>query len=166
MWYQAVPWPFVALALGVILAGGAALLISNTIPGSSFVFFLAALCLISGLVGLLIHYKKEQRQLANAPEPPRIHVYHQAPCRIEQPLLDKLAKAEAILKQRVHDKQLEVDWTIFQHHHDLAETLKQQGQLQEAFREFCRSLNVLTEALFKQRNKEEVFQPVWDKTTG
>jgi serine/threonine protein phosphatase PrpC len=166
VWYQSVPWPLGALALGVFLAGGASWLIYNSLPFSSLVFLLAALFLIAGLVGLLVHYKKEQRQLANAPEPPRIQVYQQTSCRIEQPLLDKLAKAEAILKQRVREKQWVVDWPAFQQHHDLAESLKTRGQLPDAFRELCKSLGVLADVLFKQRNKEEVFQPLWDKTSN
>ena len=31
-----------------------------------------------------------------------------------------------------------------------------------AFREYCRAMLPLTRALQKMRNKEEVFQPVWD----
>lgn len=32
-----------------------------------------------------------------------------------------------------------------------------------AFREYCRAMLPLTRALQRLRNKEEAFQPVWDK---
>jgi protein phosphatase len=163
LWYQAVPWPLGALVIGVLLAGGAALLNYHNLPFGGLVFFVAALCLSAGLVGLLIHHKQEQEQLANEPDPPRINVYHQTSCAIEQPLLDKLLKAEAGLKERIRERHLEVDWETFQQHHDLAEAHQGRSDLPETFREHCRALGVLTEAVLKQRNKEEVFQPVWDK---
>ena len=35
--------------------------------------------------------------------------------------------------------------------------------LPDAFREYCRAMLPLTRALHERRQKEEVFQPVWDK---
>ena len=51
-----------------------------------------------------------------------------------------------------------------QRHRDLAVSHYKHGALPDTFREYCRALGILTEALLKQRNKEEMFQPVWDKT--
>jgi protein phosphatase len=164
LWYQAVPWPLGALVIGVLLAAVAALLTYDNLPGYGFVFLLAAVSLVAGLVGLLIHHKQEQEQLANAPEPTEIHVYHQTSTQIEQGLLDKLAKVEGVLQERIRDRQLEVDWGTFQKHHDLAELHRSRGEAQATFREYCRGLSILSEAVLKQRNKEEVFQPLWDKS--
>jgi protein phosphatase len=164
-WLSGIPWPFAALGGGVLLAAGAAFLTYKDHWAGVPAFLLAAVSLGAGLVGLFANYKKEKEQLANAPEPPRIQVYSHASCRIERPLLDKLAKVEGILEQRVRDKRWEVDWQSLRRHHDLAVTHLNHGALPDTFREYCRALGILTEALLKQRNKEEVFQPVWDKSS-
>ena len=84
---------------------------------------------------------------------------------IEMPLLHKLARAEAVLQGRLRDNNWEADWAACRQHHDLAERFLSEGELPNAFREYCRAMRPLTEALHRQRNKEEIFQPVWDKAT-
>jgi protein phosphatase len=163
-WYLLLPWPMSALLGGTMLAAGAALMTYYQIWGALLIFLLAAASLIAGVVGLVIAHKEEKLRQENEPEPPRINVYQQASCQIERPLLDKLARAEALLQQRARERQWEADWDSFQHYHDQAQTHLSQGQLPDTFREYCRAVTVLTEAFLKQRNKEEMFQPVWDKT--
>jgi hypothetical protein len=48
-------------------------------------------------------------------------------------------------------------------HRELAERALKSGSLTEAFREYCLAMRPLSEAVQRQRHKEEVFQPVWDK---
>jgi hypothetical protein len=80
------------------------------------------------------------------------------------PLLQKLAKAETILQGRIRDNNWNADWDACRKHHDMAERYLGEGDLPDAFREYCRAMRPLTEALHRQRNKEEVFQPVWDRS--
>ena len=40
----------------------------------------------------------------------------------------------------------------------------QESDWTNAFCEYCRAMRPLTEALRVQRQKEESFEPVWDKT--
>ena len=94
---------------------------------------------------------------------PRPRIHRRATCRVEPPLLDRLARAVASLRQRADEKHWEPDWNEYQEHQALAEQAVQAGDLSTAFREFCRAMLPLTRALHKQRHKEEVFQPVWDK---
>jgi protein phosphatase len=163
-WYKVLPWPLMSLLGGTMLATVAATMTYYQVGGAVLVFLLATAALVAGLVGLIQSHKQEKLQQENEPEPPRINVYHHTSCQIEPPLLEKLARAEGLLQQRARDKQWEVDWNVYQPYHDQALSHQQQGQLPDAFREYCRALVVLTEALLKQRNKEEIFQPVWDKT--
>jgi hypothetical protein len=79
-------------------------------------------------------------------------------------MLEKLAKAESALEQWVRERSCEVDWADHQLHHKSAESYANQKNLAAAFREYCRAMLPMTEALHRQRNKEEVFHPVWDKT--
>ena len=83
---------------------------------------------------------------------------------MERPLLEKLIRALRMLRQRADEKRWEPDWNLFQEHHDAADALLKQGDLTGAFREYCRAMLPLTRALHERRQKEEVFQPVWDKT--
>ena len=77
--------------------------------------------------------------------------------------MDKLAKAVAALHQRVGERQWAADWAGYEQHHQLADRLKHSGDLPAAFREYCRAMLPLTQALGKYRHKEESFQPLWDK---
>ncbi len=77
-------WWLLALAGGALLAFGAAAMHFNSVPGGLLVFLLAAVAIVAGLVGLGLHYRKEQKQQTEAEEPsspPRVH--RRAACRIE-----------------------------------------------------------------------------------
>jgi hypothetical protein len=62
------------------------------------------------------------------------------------------------------EKQWSPDWKLYEECASAAETLLQKGDLPGAFREYCRALMPLTNALNRHRNKEESFQPLWDRT--
>jgi protein phosphatase len=163
-WHQRFPWPVASLGLGIFLAVAAIALTVWGIDGGVYIFFLAAMSLLVGLSLLLVRHVREQNKEEDDSEPARIKVYRQMPCPIEAPLLEKLGRAVPTLEQRLRDKQWEADWDTCHEHQKLAEHHQRQGNLKEAFREYCRAMRSLTEALQRQRNKEEVFQPVWEKT--
>lgn len=160
-----VPWPFCSLFLGVLLAAGAAILtINKEFVWGTLAIVLALAAIVAGLIGLGIHHKREQRRMADEPdEPPRPRVHRQAACRVEKPATDRLAKAAATLKQQLVEKNWEVDWPTFQLHFDKAEAFAKQGSYADAFREYCRSMLPLNEAVKKYRGKGEEFRPNWDK---
>ncbi len=159
------PWWVRTLAVGVLLVVIAFLLAFDGFPGSVFVFLLAAGTVAAGLVGLGLHYRRErqehQEEEQETASPPRVH--RRAACRIEQPLLDRLSRAVRVLKQRAADNHWEPDWSLFEKHYALAEDRARAGDLTEAFREYCRAMLPLSQALGRHRKKEEVFQPIWDK---
>jgi protein phosphatase len=160
-WQRWLPPPLPALFAGIVLALAAIALTFSDLPGGLPVFLLAALAIGAGLVGLLAQAQQEQRGNPTGAPPARVH--RQAACDIELPLLQKLARAASILEERIRERSWEADWELYRKHHDLAERSLKAGNLPEAFREYCRAMRPLTEALQRQRNKEEVFQPVWDK---
>ncbi len=163
-WRLPVPWWALTLFAGIVLVGTAAWLELQKLPGSVPLFLLAALGILAGLVGLGLDYFREKKRLEGEeeePTAPRIH--RKASCQVEQPLLDKVARAAEVLRQRADEKHWEPDWNQYQEHAAAASELLQKGDRVAAFREYCRALLPLTRALQKQRNKEEVFQPVWDK---
>jgi protein phosphatase len=159
------PWWLLALGGGALLAAGAAGLQFNDLGGVALFAFLAAAGAISaGFIGLALHYRRERTQTEAADEPsspPRVH--RRAPCRIEPPLIERLARAVALLKQRAEEFNWDPDWEDYEAHHGRAEEALRAGDRTEAFRQYCRAMMPLSRALGRHRKKEEVFQPIWDK---
>jgi protein phosphatase len=162
-WYQRIPWPLAMLFAGALVAGFGIYMTVYDWPFKSPVFALAVLVILTGIIGLVRHVGHERRRAAEEIEHPPPQIYRRSPCAIERPLLDKLIKAEQTLKERVIDKNWEANWSTFQQHHDLAEEQVKLNDLPVAFREHCRAIQTLLEVMQKQRQREEVFQPVWDK---
>jgi serine/threonine protein phosphatase PrpC len=162
-----IPWPLSVLLLGFAMAGGAAAFAYFELPWAGFLFLLlAALAIAGGIVGLFI-YQKQERERAEREPPayrPRLQIYRQTQCLINDALMEKLQGVETALLQQATEKQWELDWDAQRRHHGLFEKLLAQGNLAGAFRECCRAVRPLTEALAHHRNKEEKFQPNWDKT--
>jgi protein phosphatase len=159
-------WPFLCLLVGVVLAAEAVALTAIQAHSNGLLAFVLAACaLLLGLGGLAFHAFSERRRSQKEPAaPPPLNIYRQASCQVDRPMLEKLARAEAALVQWVRDKKWEADWAAYQQHHRLAESHARQDNLAAAFREYCRAMRPLTEAMHRQRRKEEVFQPLWDKT--
>jgi protein phosphatase len=159
------PGWLLSLFVGTILTVGAVVLRAKNYPGGLVAFLVGLPAVLTGLVGLGLHYQRERARLArereNAVDPPRIH--RKAPCRIEPPLLEKLAAAVESLRQQAHEKQWEADWDQSTAHQVQAVDLRQHGDLPGAFREYCLALLPLTAAMNRYRQKEEVFLPIWDK---
>jgi protein phosphatase len=161
---QVLPWPLLALLLGILLAAGATGLTTLRLHALGVpVFLLAAAAIAAGVFGLVQQYRREQQAEPEEAEhrPPK--VYRQAPCRLERPLLDKLARATQALNQRLHEKGWEADWDGYQQHVDLAQKSQADGDLALAFREYCRAMRPLAEALHRHRKDDNGGPPLLDR---
>jgi hypothetical protein len=120
----------------------------------------------AGLAGLFVQYRRERlhaRAANNELPAPRIHRH--ASCRVEPALLERLTKAVNGLRHHANEKHWMPDWNTCEEHTAAAKELLRQGDLSGAFREYCRAMLPLTQALHKQRHKEEKFQPIfWDRS--
>jgi protein phosphatase len=154
-------WPPGALVLGILLGIGAIALTFAELPGSIAVFLLATLAVIAGLGGLFMQNLRLKNEVVED-EPRRLQVYRQTSCAIELPMVVQLAKAQAQLMGRIRDNGWDADWTSFEHHQELARHFQSEGDLVQAFREYCRATSLLAEVVQRQRGKEENFQAVWD----
>lgn len=166
-WYKRIPWPVCILLLGVVLAGVAVSELVNE-PGSASgktTFIWAIVVLLAGLLTLGVHQflEKRRRETATPAYKPRVKIYREADCRVNKDLLDEFKKIEESLIQQARDHKWEIDWGLHQKHRTLAEQHQAEGRLGTAFREHCRAMRPLFEALDKSRNKEEAFQPNWEK---
>lgn len=159
--FAEIPWPGIALGAGIALALTALLMILLRLFFEAvFVFVLAALSLILGLVGL--HRTQTQTpQPEPEPEhgPPR--VYRRSRCKIDQTLLRKLIEAECVVQEYAKENNWQVDWAAHQKHLRAAGEAYRNGDLFSAYREHCRTLAQLTDALRVHRAKEERFHPMW-----
>ena len=120
------PWWLLALTGGVFLAALATAMQVNDWPGGGlFVFLLASAAILAGLVGLgrivLARRKQQTAEEEEPASPPKVH--RRAPCRIEPPLLERLARAVTILKQRAEDDGWSPDWPVYERHRTLADQL-------------------------------------------
>jgi PPM family protein phosphatase len=155
-------WPPIALVLGILLGIGAIALTFAELPGSIGVFLLATIAVIAGLGGLFVQNLRPKTEAVEE-EPRGLQIYRQTSCSIELPLVQQLAKSQAQLCGRIRDNGWDADWTSFEHHQELARHFQSEGDLVQAFREYCRATSLLAEVVRRQRGKEESFQPVWDR---
>src|SRR5439155_183354 len=164
-------WTIVLLIVGLILAAGAVNLASDAIghgasskmAASVILFVLAIGALSAGSMGLILHYYRHKRVPPDDGQASGLHVYHEADCHVDRPLLDRLIEAEKTLAQEIRDNNWEVDWDASTQHRQLGEQAVREKNLPVAFREYCRALLPLTDTVERYRNKEEIFQPLWDK---
>jgi serine/threonine protein phosphatase PrpC len=164
--WSSIPWWVFTLCSGIGLIALAAYLQFSQTGGVLAVFLLAACAILSGLVGLFMHsiHEKRLREHEDDDDPPQARIHRSSTCRIDAPLLDKLARAVEVLKQRSDEQHWEPDLDEYQRHCEQAAEQLRANDLSGTFREFCRAMLPLTKALGKHRKKEEVFSPIWDKT--
>ncbi len=158
-------WPLILLFLGISLAMVAIYLKAFERPGDLPTFVLAALTLFSGVAGLMFQSARE----SNEPPPPEEQeplaprVYRETACGIELPVVERLVHAVETLEERIKEKNWEMNRDTCHDHREKGRRLQRQGDLRGAFREDCRAMLMLMDAVSKQRNKEESFKPLWDK---
>ncbi|MCE9530899.1 MAG: protein phosphatase 2C domain-containing protein [Planctomycetes bacterium] len=164
-WNQFIPWPLMVLAAGFLCAVGAVVFEATETRGSSILIAFAALAIIGGLVGLVFHAKKQRRDAEREPElPRRQNVYRDYPCRIERPIVDKLLKLGAHLKEQLEGRPFQVDWSAYKKYNEAAQRSLQEGDLLASFREQCKALIGLARTFNKNRPREEGFKPKWETT--
>lgn len=165
-WNRLVPWPYTLLGVGSALALLSLLMSLNEVPGSIFFFILAAVAILSGLMGLFVQLKKEPDEAAPVADQPRtLNVYKRHDCTISPGLAEKFANLEATLIEGMKEQGVAVDWDA---HAKLAraETANNQSSEIAAFRARCVSLMFLAEAIHKSRHKQESFRPSWTTPTA
>src|SRR5205085_9600757 len=126
----------------------------------------SAIALLSGLAGLMLQNAREtQEPHPHELKPPAPRIYRETSCGIELPVVQRLTHAVQELTGRIKDKNWEVNDDLCRDYRDRGVFLERQGDLAGAFREDCRAMLLLMEAVNKQRTKEECFKPLWDKVT-
>jgi hypothetical protein len=158
------PWPLILLLLGISLAVVAIYLKAFERRGALPTFVAAAVALLAGLGGLMLQNARETKgPVPPEPQPVGPRIYREDMCGIELPVMQRLIHAVETLEERIKEKNWQVNQDVCRDHRDKGRILLNQGDLPGAFREDCRVMLLLMEAISKQRNKEECFKPLWDK---
>jgi hypothetical protein len=111
-----------------------------------------------------MHYHREKNRSVEPEEQPTLpRIHRSASCRVEQPMLEKVMRNVKAMRQRAEERHWEFNQPYYDEHAAQAEQLLAKGEVGGAFRESCLAMMPLSAALHKQRNKEEMFQPLWDK---
>lgn len=155
------------LLLGISLAVWATWMVQagmNTPALLAFVF--AVPLVLVGMAGwvLQIHREKNKPPVQEEENRPLSGPHRRRSCKIEKPLVDRLHKTLRQMKQFAEERKWSLDWDVHHYHLKEGEKHLKNNELPESFREFCRAMLPLTRAMHERRQKEEVFQPLWDKT--
>ena len=159
------PWWATSLGGGTALAIVALLLLRLELSSLAMPFFvLAVVAVVAGLTGFVLHYRQEQKRLADEDQDrPPAKAHRRRNCTIEKPLLDRLAKALRTLEGLAHEKGWTPDWVAIKENKAEGEKHSAAGDATAAFRSYCRAMLPLMRTQHERRQKEEVFRPVWDK---
>lgn len=157
-----IPWWLTAFLASTLLAALAGLCAYAQLASLSYLaFLLAAIGIIAGSVGLWLRHREESS--GGEDERPRPRIHRRTPCKIEMPLVEKLAKACKNLQEKAMQANWEVDWTTIKENMAEGDSAVSAGDLPRAFRAYSLSMLPLAKAFGKQRSREESFQPVWDR---
>jgi protein phosphatase len=167
-WDRTVPWSFSFLGLGILVALVSLGLWVGELPGAKALFAAAAVLILAGIAGLVFHLRKSHADGPDAAadeNPGELHVYKGYEFEVGQPLLDRFAEMEAMLKESLKGKDDGVDWAAHQRLADEAVTRIGKAEHVAAFRARCQAVQLLATVFNKDRSKEEAFQPNWTSPT-
>ncbi len=164
-----VPWMFVLLSLGIVMAGIAIVLQVAVHPALAMYAFLASgALLLGGIAALIVPFLGLARiaPAEGSAAEPRLHVYRQTTCPLDAAMYEKLLQSTKSLEENIKDKSWQYDARAYQEHLRQGASYAKQQRPWDAFRAQCRAMLVLMEAVHAYRGKNEDFKPKWDWPTA
>jgi protein phosphatase len=156
------PWAFVLLPLGILFAIGAVVLVIMDMTMEPLIaFILASLAILGGIVMLMVQSFRETRKITDEPEPRNLQVYRKTPCPLDAAIYEKLVQSAKTLESTIAERMWEYDARTYQNLVQQAAQYFNQQKYRDAFREQCRAMLVLMEAVHAYRGKNEDFKPLW-----
>jgi hypothetical protein len=159
--FQRLPWSGIAQGAGITLALVALVLVIRGLNSLAIgAFMLAGAVMLLGLLGLRkVLRPLDAEDVHEDHAPPR--VYRRASCRIDKAMLEQYAHVEKMLREQARGAEWPTNWEAHNQYQVAATQYHRDGNVDLAFREYCRALLVLTEALRSQRIRGETFKPLW-----
>jgi hypothetical protein len=112
---------------------------------------------------LILNLRAERRRRENDPVAGELHVYREAPCDVDETVVERLARGIDELHRKVQESFPKLVPETYGALYARGEELFEQQNYPDAFREYCRAMYELARAYNGIRAKSEMFQPVWDK---
>jgi hypothetical protein len=129
---------------------------------SGALFGLAAILILGGLVGLIVHFRQQPTETEILDEGPRtLNIHKKHDSLVSRAVLDKLTTLETTLAEAMKGQKIPADWTNYSPLATAAEADAKRSDVVAAFRSRCRSLLFLSDSFHKARQKEESFRPSW-----
>lgn len=164
-WLSWMPSALTSLLLGIALAVGAIYLAYENIGGEIIVFLLSATFLLAGVLGLMLHTAKENKEAQPEFDERPLRIYRRTNCKIEGNLVQEIRQTLAAFEKRLQQGSTPFDSEAYRHLLQQAHQHLQQKRLSEAYRDYCRAILVILDTLGSEGSRGESFRPLWD-TTG
>lgn len=157
-----VPWPYSFLGLGSLFAVISLVLQMQSVFGALPLFGVAAVLILAGIVGMVLHLNRTKHHTGEAAEPSQeLRIYKTYPFELGQVIYDRFTEKDTELKDVLKDHP-DVDWAAHARFGEEAATKSQQGDWLAAFRARCQALQMLAVLFNQERGKGEEFRPNWD----
>ena len=150
------------LTVGILLSLLAFGLRSAGLSGGRPIVSLAAMVLVAGL-SLWYRDVRRRREARKQPPKPPPPVYRSKRCELDSHLIENLANVVKHLREMATEENWNVDWSVLREKNDLAAKCFREEDLGGAFREYGRSVSILSAALRERRHKHEVLMPKFDQ---
>ena len=159
---RAVPWPFVMLGVGSVLAGLSVTLNLNSQRALAVpAFGLATAAILAGLIGLYVQLKRRGDANPGARDPSAggLHLYREHSGEFTPELAARMARLGDELKAAVESTETPADWDRYAEVSLAADAASAKGDWATAFADRFRATQLLASALHAGRNKGEGFNP-------
>jgi protein phosphatase len=158
-----VPWAILLMGFGILLAIVAiVLIVMDQMESSALVAFIfSVLSLLGGIVTMMVQNFRETRKPGKKSEVRTLQVYRQTACPLDAAIYERLVESARTLEESIKTKQWEYDAKAYQDRLKQATQHFKHQRFRDAFREQCRAMLVLMEAVHRYRGKNEDFKPMW-----
>lgn len=156
-----VPWPFLCLVSGAGLAILSVWLRSAEMAGAVVAFLFAAAVILSGLVGLYFHLRRqsEDGDAGGLSGEAELRLYRDYEFGINESIVARFAELETNLRVSVPD--LGPDTARWNKYTEAATAAAAKSDWPVAFKARFLAVQVLAEVFNKTRQKDEAFTPNW-----
>lgn len=155
------PWPYLFLGVGSAFAVVSLVLQMQSIFGALPLFGLAAILIVVGLVGLILHLQNVKDATSDDPDSLQdLHVYKTYPFEVGSALYERFHQKDEELKEVLKDHP-EVDWAAHTRISEEAAAKAQQSDWPAALRGKFASLQLLAAVFNQERGGNEEFRPNW-----
>ena len=159
---RVVPWPFIMLGIGSVLAGLSVTLNLNGQRGLAVpAFGLATASILAGLIGLYVQLKRrgDKHLAASDPSADGLHLYREHSAEFTPELAARMATLGDELKTAIEVTETPADWDGYAKLSLAADAASAKGDWPNAFADRFRAAQLLASALHAGRNKGQGFNP-------